>query len=155
MSSLWTPDGERPIRREPAAGPESSSGAAAPAESADASDPLRAAAAALGLDLDAMSPEDREQLRAELEEMLEARRRTASVPASELLARYLMQLGDVVTIYLEADPPAFGEAATVLEAIRGALDGVSDRLGEHEAVMREMLGQLQMIFVQVKERSGA
>jgi hypothetical protein len=159
MSSLWTPDGERPIRREPSTGPGPAQDPAeqepvAP-ESPDAADPLRAAAAALGLDLDAMSQEDREQLRAELEEMLEARRRTASVPAAELLARYLMQLGDVVTIYLEADPPAFGEAATVIEAIRGALDGIGDRLGEHEAVMREMLGQLQMIFVQVKERSGA
>lgn len=157
MSSLWTPDGERPVRRDPAPAP--SQAAAAPPAGAEEGpgDPLRAAAAALGLDLDAMSDEDREQLRGELEEMLAARRETAKIPAPDLVARYLMNFGDLVTIYLEADPPAFADAATVIEALDGALERVGPKLGEHEPVLRELAGQLKMIFVDVKRReeSGA
>jgi hypothetical protein len=100
-----------------------------------------------------MPEEDREQLRAELEEMLEVRRQTAAIPAADLVARYLMQFGDLVTIYLESDPPNFAEAATVIEAFRGALDATGERLGEHRPVLTELLGQLQMIFVDVKRRT--
>lgn len=157
MSSLWTPDGERPVRRE--SGPTSGGAQEAPDGAAGeqpggarGADPLRAAAAALGVDLDSMSDEDREELRGQLEEMLAVRRETAGIPAADLVSRYLMQFGDLVTIYLEADPPAFAEAATVIEAYRGALEAVGPRLGEHEQVLHELLGQLQMIFVDVKRR---
>lgn len=156
MSSLWTPDGERPVRREPstsASAPRDGGGDGSPTpDDGTAGDPLRAAAAALGLDLDAMSEEDREQLKGELEQMLEVRRQTAGIPAADLVGRYLMQFGDLVTIYLEAEPPRFTEAATVIEALRGALEGSGDRLGEHQPVLTELLGQLQMIFVDVKRR---
>ena len=42
---------------------------------------------------------------------------------------------DLATIYLEAEPPAFGEAATMIEAFRAVLDGVGDRLGEHQPML--------------------
>ena len=153
MSSLWTPDGERPVGRQggadagPAgsAGPEGSSGA--PPEGTD---PLRAAAAAQGLDLDRMTDADRAQLEVELNEMMQVRRQVAATPAAEMLTNYLMRFFDLATIYLEADPPAFAEAATVIEAFRSVLDGVGDRLGENEPLLREALGQAQMVFVQVK-----
>ena len=144
MSSLWTPDGERPVSRDsaPAAEPEPAA--------ASGSDPLRAAAAALGLDLDAMTEEDRAQLEAELAEMMQVRRQVAATPAAEMLTNYLMRFFDLATIYLEAEPPAFGEAATVIEAFRSVLEGVGDRLGENEPLLQEALGQAQMVFVQVK-----
>lgn len=144
MSSLWTPDGERPVSRD----------AGSPAESEPApppgSDPLRAAAGALGLDLDSMTAEDRAQLEAELAEMMQVRRQVAATPAAEMLTNYLMRFFDLATIYLEAEPPAFGEAATVIEAFRSVLEGVGDRLGENEPLLQEALGQAQMVFVQVK-----
>jgi hypothetical protein len=65
-----------------------------------------------------------------------------------------MRFFDLATIYLEGEPPAFGEAATVIEAFRVLLEGVGDRLGENEPLLREALGQLQMIFVQVKEANA-
>ena len=43
------------------------------------------------------------------------------------------------------------EAATAIEAFRCVLDGIGDRLGEHQAMLTEALGQVQMIFVQVKQ----
>jgi len=163
MSSLWTPDGERPVARKPASESTAPSGAASapidptgtdPADTDPGADPLRSAAAALGLDLDAMTEEERTQLAAELEEMMQVRRQVAATPASEMLTNYLMRFFDLATIYLEAEPPAFAEAATVIEAFRSVLDGVGDRLGEHEPLLREALGQAQMVFVQVKNAAG-
>lgn len=143
MSSLWTPDGERPVSRadEPSTG----------GDEELTGDPLRAAAAALGVDLDSLSPDERNQLQAELAEMMRVRREVAATPAAEMLANYLMRFFDLATIYLESEPPAFGEAATVIEAFRSVLDGLGDRLGDHQPMLTEALGQLQMVFVQVKQ----
>jgi len=158
LSFLWSPDGERPVARKSASESTAPSGAAStptdPADTDPGADPLRAAAAALGLDLDAMTEEERTQLAAELEEMMQVRRQVAATPASEMLTNYLMRFFDLATIYLEAEPPAFAEAATVIEAFRSVLDGVGDRLGEHEPLLREALGQAQMVFVQVKNAAG-
>ncbi len=148
MSSLWTPDGERPVNR-------SAPAAATPADpdrsgAGAEGDPLKAAAAALGLDIDSMSAEDRAQLEAELADMMQVRREVAATPAAEMLTNYLMRFFDLATIYLQSDPPAFADSATVIEAFRCVLDGVGDRLGENEPLLREALGQAQMVFVQVK-----
>ena len=148
MSSLWTPGGERPV-------PPS----AAPPDELDeldgdvTGDPLRAAAAAIGVDLDSLTDDERTQLQAELAEMMRVRREVAATPASEMLANYLMRFFDLATIYLESEPPAFAEAATVIEAFRSVLDGLGERLGEHQPMLTEALGQLQMVFVQVKQQT--
>ena len=97
-----------------------------------------------------MSAEDRTQLEVELAEMMQVRREVAATPAAEMLTNYLMRFFDLATIYLESDPPAFADSATVIEAFRCVLDGVGDRLGENEPLLREALGQAQMVFVQVK-----
>jgi hypothetical protein len=146
MGSLWTPDGERQVPP-----PEQNTPTAAP-EPED--DPLRAAAAAIGVDLDALDDEEKAQLRAELEEMMRVRRQVAATPVADVLANHMMRLFDLVTIYLEASPPGFAEAATVIEAYRGTLDAVEDRLGDHAPMLRDALGQAQMLFVQVKDATG-
>jgi hypothetical protein len=143
MSSLWTPDGERPVQR--------ASSPTAEVEEELSGDPLRAAAAAIGVDLDSLTEEERNQLQTELNEMMRVRREVAATPAAEMLANYLMRFFDLATIYLEGEPPAFAEAATVIEAFRSVLDGLGDRLGEHRPMLTEALGQLQMVFVQVKQ----
>ncbi len=156
MSSLWTPDGEHEVPREPDASSTPGQGGTPdqPAE-ARASDPsadaLRAAAESIGVDLDSLSDDEREQLRAELAEMMRVRREVSATPASEMLTNHMMRLFDLTTIYLEGDPPAFSDAATVIEAFRAMLDALGERLGESEPTLREALGQLQMLFVQVKD----
>ena len=144
MSSLWTPGGERPVNTGPTQ-PEPSA-----ADDA-AGDPLRAAAASLGVDLDSLTAEERDELRAELTEMMRVRQEIAATPAAEMVSNHLIRFLDLATIYLEAEPPAFGEAATAIEAFRAVLDSVGDRLGEHRPMLTEALGQIQMIFVQVKQ----
>ena len=114
-------------------------------------DTLRAAAAAMGLDIDEMGPEELEQLRTELGEMMRVRREVAATPASEMLTNHMMRLFDLTTIYLEGDPPSFSDASTVIEAFRAVLERLGDRLGDSEQPLTEALGQLQMLFVQVKD----
>jgi len=162
MGSLWTPDGEHdvpPAEPEGSTGPSDDAAAAAGAPDPSAApdspaDQLRAAAAAIGVDIDAMDEDERAELRAELEEMMRVRREVAATPAAEMLTNHMMRLFDLVTIYLEAEPPAFSEASTVIEAFRGIMDGVGNRLGDQEALLTEALGQLQMLFVQVKNERG-
>lgn len=156
MSSLWTPDGERPVNRNPDAdsvADQSSGAPGATPTSDEIAEPLRAAAAALGLDIDSMSDEDRQALSAELEEMMRVRREVAATPAAEMIANHMIRFLDLATIYLEGEPPAFAEAATCIEAYRAVLEGLGDRLGEHRPTLTEALGQVQRIFIQVKEAS--
>jgi hypothetical protein len=153
MSSLWTPDGERPVSRPEPAGSQAGgavsgdAGGAAP----DAAEPLRAAAEALGIDLASLTAEERQELAAELAEMMRVRQEIAATPASEMISNHLIRFLDLATIYLEGEPPAFAEAATAIEAFRCVLEGIGDRLGEHRPMLTEALGQVQMIFVQVKQ----
>lgn len=162
MGSLWTPDGEHEVPPEQPQGAGAAAGAPTAAPGDPGSNPtgpaeavpedvLKAAAAASGIDLDSLDDSERAQLAAELGEMMRVRREVAATPASEMLANHMMRLFDLTTIYLESDPPAFGEAATVIEAFRAVLDTLGDRLGETEQPLTEALGQLQMLFVQVKE----
>lgn len=160
MSSLWTPDGEHQVPREPqppeGTGSRTEQGAPGATSGADeeadhSSETLRAAAEAIGIDLDSLSDEERDQLRAELAEMMRVRREVAATPASEMLTNHMMRLFDLATIYLEGDPPSFPDASAVIEAFRAMLDALGDRLGDAEDTMREALGQLQMLFVQVKD----
>lgn len=160
MSSLWTPDGEHHVPREPQPqGTPGDSGTKGESGSQAGDDPsnatLRAAAEAIGIDLDSLGDEERDRLRAELAEMMRVRREVAATPASEMLTNHMMRLFDLATIYLEGDPPAFTDASTVIEAFRAMLDALGDRLGDSEDTMREALGQLQMLFVQVKDSHGA
>lgn len=150
MSSLWTPDGER--RVPPADEPTPAPAGPGPSGAApDSSDPLRAAAEALGVDLDALSAEERQQLAAELNEMMRVRQEIGATPASEMISNHMIRFLDLATIYLETEPPSFSEAATAIEAFRAVLDGVGDRLGDQRPMLAEALGQMQMIFVQVKQ----
>ncbi|MFZ4519498.1 MAG: hypothetical protein ACOYOP_13990 [Microthrixaceae bacterium] len=162
MSSLWTPDGERPVRRDSpgaADAPDGPPAGVAPdgSEGGDAGVPpevLRQAAEAMGLDLDALDEQDRAQLRAELAEMLRVRRELAEQPAAEVLVNHVQRFFDLVLIYLEAEPPRFTEAATVIEGLRGLVEGVGDRFGQYTEVTHQVVAQAQMLFVQVKEQQA-
>lgn len=152
VGSLWTPEGERPVdTSRPAASADADADGAGAGEEAA----LAMAAQAIGLDLSTMSPEEREQLRAELAEMTRVRAQVAATPVSEVLTSHLMRFFDLALIYLDATPPKFHEAAVVIEAFRAVIDSAGDELGEHQQMLRDTLGQAQMVFVQVKESLDA
>ena len=145
MSTLWTPGGEVPVGERP-----SDTGPASPAGASDPSD--AAAAAPEDFDLDSLSPEEREQADQYIRELAESRERLRSVPASVVVANHAMGLYELAALHLANQPPNFSEATVAIDALGALLDGMQGRLGEPEATLREGLSQIQMAFVQLKNR---
>lgn len=136
MSGLWTPGGEHPVPDHRSGGP----------------DPELDALADRLDDLDDLQELDEETVLAELEE---ARRRVASVPASEVVANHAMGLFELAAIHLRTSPPQLGEAALAIDAMAALVDGLGDRLEPHAPVLRDALAQLRLAFVQVRSSGSA
>ena len=139
MSTLWTPGGEVLVGDRTAE---------APSEPAAGDEP----GAPEDFDLDSLSPEEREQAEQYIRELAESRERLKAVPASVVVANHAMGLYELAALHLSSQPPNFAEATVAIDALRTLLDGMQGRLGEPEATLREGLSQIQMAFVQLKNR---
>jgi hypothetical protein len=147
--SLWTPGGEVPVDR---SRPEPEPANASPGRAAISEEMLAEAAGAAGIDLEALSPEERSQLEGMMLEMAEAQARLASAPAVEVLVNHLGGMYELARIHLSQDPPHFDDAALAIDALAGVLDAVEPRLGPDGPALRDAVKQLQMAFVQLRER---
>src|SRR3954468_23331353 len=136
--SLWTPDGEHRVEREDPSVEDDVS-----ADFVSGDDPLAG-----------MSPEEREQALAMAQEMDEARRQLASVPAAVVVANHAMGLYELAAIHLSSQPPAFSEAQVAIDGMSAIIDGLEGRLGENEPTIRDALRQLQMAFVQLRSSAA-
>jgi len=144
LVSLWTPDGERPVRREPATPPsQAASGSAQSGPPPGGDSPS----------LEDLSPEERAQAEAMMAEMAEVQQRIAQTPAAEVVANHLMGFYELAAIHLSQEPPQFTEAAVAIDALRAVLEALGDRLGENVAVLNQALSQMQMAFVQLKQKT--
>lgn len=122
--TLWTPDGEHPINREPTEpGP-----AAAPADS--------------------MTPEEQEQAAAMAQELAEARARLLETEVSTVLVNHALGIYELAAIHLTAERPDFDEAKLAIDALATLVDGLAGRLGDGEPTLKDALHQLRMAFVQ-------
>src|SRR5687767_13380885 len=126
MSSIWTPGGERPIRREPE-----------PAPAAARTDVARD-------DDDELTPEEMEQQMAALQEQL------AQTPAAEVVANHCFGLFELAALHLSLQPPQLGEATVAIDALGALVSGLQGRLGEHEGQLNEALASLRLAFVQIR-----
>ncbi|CAN5830014.1 hypothetical protein BH24ACT3_BH24ACT3_10920 [soil metagenome] len=129
MSGLWTPggDADRPHRDpEPATPSIPDLGGEPP--------------------LDAEQAETAEAMAAE---MAEVRRQLASVPASMVVANHVMGLYELAAIHLGGNPPELDGARLAIDAVTALIEGLGDRLGEHEPTLRDALAQLRLAYVQV------
>jgi hypothetical protein len=131
--TLWTPDGEHPVDREPADQP-------SPADQggSEQSDPLAG-----------LSPEEREQALAMAAEMEQVRRELASAPAAVVVANHAMGLYELAAIHLSSDPPNFTEAQLAIDALSALVEGLEGRLGDNEQTLRDALAQLRLAYVQL------
>jgi hypothetical protein len=128
MSSLWTPDGERPIRR---AEPE----------------PERRAA----------ERPDREPTEAELsaedaamvEEMQHLQEELAAAPVEAVIANHAVGLFNLAGLHLSQEPPHLDEARLAIDALAALVDGLTGRLGPDESTLRDGLAQMRLAFVQI------
>ncbi len=131
MSTIWTPSGERPIRR-PA---EATSEPAAPATA-----PPPGAAGGRGQP----SEEEMEARMAALHRQL------VEAPAAVVIANHCFGMFELAALHLGQQPPKLGEAQVAIDALAAVVAGLKDRLGEAEAQLNEALAQLRLAFVQIR-----
>lgn len=129
MSSIWTPGGERPIRREP----EPSAPAAPPAGDDGG----------FGDD-EELSPEEMQARMAELQQQL------AATPAGEVVANHCFGLFELAALHLSLAPPQLAEASTAIDALNAIVEALPGRLGQHETQLKEGLASLKLAFVQIR-----
>ena len=140
MSSLWTPGGEHPVE------PES----AAPGPPSDAAPEGQSPEEILA----AMSPEERAEAEAMVAEMAQARQRVLEAPADMVVANHAMGLYELAAIHLSEEDPDLVAARLAIDAMGQLVDGLTGRLGEAEATLKDALAQLRMAFVQLSEQAG-
>ena len=159
--SLWTPGGEVPVNRDrggaaqtPSSPPPGGPGARPAVDRSALSDEVLAeAAAAAGIDLESLSPEERAQLEEMLLEMAEAQSRLAAAAGRRGAVEppgWLLRAGP--------HPPQPGSAPLRrgLAGHRRPRPPCSTRsrtaLGPDGAALRDAQAQLQMAFVQLRQR---
>ncbi len=136
MSSLWTPDGERPVGR--------------PAD--------HSAGAPAGTPPDPFDgPEDRiddDALAAQVEAM---RAELAEAPVDVVIANHCYALFELAALHLSQQLPHLEQARLAIDALGCLVDGLEGRLGEGESALREGRASLQLAWVQIDgaQRAGA
>ena len=128
MSSLWTPGGERPVGR-----PE-------PDPSPEAAEP------------DDLSPEEQAQL---AEQMAAVQQELLGTPVAVVVANHAVGLFQLAALHLNQRPPDLEEGRLAVDAMGALIEGLSGRLGEDEASLKEALAQLRLAFVQLQREGGA
>jgi hypothetical protein len=129
MSSLWTPDGERPVRQP------------STPESAPGSD--RGYAPQPGQP----SPSEMAEMEAELRAMTEE---IVSVPATAIIANHCVGLFQLAAAHLQVAPPDLPEARLAIDAMAAVVDGLKGRLGPDEGTLVDALAQMRLAYVQVQ-----
>lgn len=153
--SLWTPDGERPVQRQPT----SSAPGDTPAAPRLSDEQLGELAEMAGVDLSRLTPDQRreveDQLAAMAVEMAAAQRRLVETPVEDVIANHLAGLYELASLHLAQQPPSFSDAAVAIDALSAVLERLTTKLGENEPTLREMLRVVQTQFVRLKEGSPA
>jgi hypothetical protein len=142
MSTLWTPEGERPIRRqpEPSSGPPQFRGAGGGSPPGpggpDEGGP------------DELSPED-EAAMAQLQEQL------AQTPVELVIANHAFGLFELAALHLSLQPPQLPQARLAIDALGALIEGLAGRLGDYERQLVEGLANLRMAYVQIRGANQA
>ena len=143
--SLWTPGGEHPVDREgPEADDASEPAASPPTTPQDIEDALAE-----------MDPEERAKAEQVLHQMAEVQRQLLEAPPETVVANHAMGLYELGAIHLSQPDPDFEAAQLAIDAMAALVEQLTGRLGEVEATLRDALQQIQLAFVQVKERAAS
>lgn len=131
MSTIWTPSGEQPIRREdptPPAAPRSRPSGAGVPGGADAE----------------LSPEEVAALQAQVHrELLEA-------PASVVITNHCIGLFQLAALHLDQEQPKLSEAQLAIDALGAVVEVLGGRLGEDARPLSDALDNLRLAFVEVQ-----
>lgn len=154
MSSLWTPGGEHPVDREAPPSPAST-------HEAPESMPIGAIEELLARlpeeergeyerMLAGLTDEQRAEYVQRIAEMAATQQQVVETPVEVLVGNHAMGLYELAALHLQQHPPNLREGKLAIDAMAALLDGVTGRLGEHEADIKAALTQIQLGFVQVK-----
>ena len=152
MSSLWTPSGEhRP--------PDSDGGAGQGPGAGVPQDP--GAGAPPGPGGPPPGSGEPEPSAEEIAALREVHAKLVATPVEDVVANHALGIWQLALVHLgvitppdtDGSPPAPNLAAAgfAIDALAALVDGLGERLGPHEPVLREALTQAQMLFVEVSE----
>ncbi len=132
MSTIWTPSGERPIRRdEPSPQPDPAAGAGAGAAA------------------------EREPTEEEMAaRMAEFQRELVEAPAALVITNHCIGFFQLAALHLEAQPPHLEEAQLAIDAMAAVVERLGSRLGAEERPLQDALTNLRLAFVEVRGRAG-
>jgi uncharacterized protein DUF1844 len=136
VSGLWTPGGNEP--REPASaggpGPDGIPGA---------------------------PPEGPPPTPEELEAVRELHDRLAATPVADVIVNHAIGIWQLALVHLgvvtppddqgRRPAPDLASAGLAIDALAALVDGLTDRLGEGEEMLRDALAQVQMLFVEIAD----
>jgi hypothetical protein len=150
MSTLWTPGGERPIRRDPT-----------PSDAPPAGGPpggrrggAGGGGGGTGGGADGGGGPESELSEEELgAEMNRLRDELARTPAEVVVANHAFGLFELAALHLSLRPPQLPQARLAIDALAALVDGLGDRLGAALPQLSDGLSQLRMAFVQIHRAS--
>jgi hypothetical protein len=142
MSTFWTPDGERPIGREPAPAP-----SAAPA--GGAAGPFGAGGPGGPNDLNEELTAEDEAAMTQLQEQL------AATPVELVIANHAFGLFELAALHLSIQPPQLLQARLAIDALGALVEGLAGKLGDYESQLVEGLANLRLAFVQIRGAAQA
>ncbi len=142
MSSLWTPDGERPVRRTGANPTEATPAEATPTGSHERNRPGTAAAD----NSETIDPALEAEYRAEMERLEEE---LLSAPAGDVIANHCYGLFQLAAMHLGQQPPHLEDAKLAIDALGAIVDTLGARIGPTAATLSEGLTQVRLAFVQI------
>jgi hypothetical protein len=70
-----------------------------------------------------------------------------STPVETVLGNHLFVLLQLATVHLAATPPNLASAQLVIDAVAAMLQATGERLGEHVALYRNALAEVQQVYV--------
>lgn len=126
--TLWTPSGERPAPREPAAAPPGEPGV----------DDI---------------PVDEEALQELAQRMADMQEQLLRTPAVAVIVNHCIALYELAALHLDQESPDLDAARLAIDALAGIVDRLGERLGEHERPLRDALAALQLGYVEATRRS--
>ncbi len=136
--TLWTPDGEYPIKPKPEQPPSDSK----PEGEATTSKPSTPAHET------ELTPEQEEQARVMAQGLSEARQQLLEANVADVVANHAFGLYELAAIHLTADKPDMAAARLGIDALGAVVEGLTGRLGEAEQTLTEALQQIRLMFVQ-------
>ncbi len=132
MSGLWTPGSGEPTG--PPSAPDAPSGE--PAPSAE-----------------------------EIAAVRELHERLSATPVADVIVNHAIGIWQLALVHLgvvtppddqgRVPEPDLASAGLAIDALAALVDGLTDRLGEGEEMLREALQQAQMLYVEVADAQGA